>query len=120
MTKRILLGLHSQEIGDMCELHATMQGYEVYRTDNPIDMVRMAREIPFERYIMDLNLGNPGSPDITSGREAWSIVGERVDGINVKFRGISGNDETVKAGEKAGIPSLENTVFASNIRQFFE
>lgn len=101
----MILGVHNSDTELIYKETSKYLGYNATSVRSIDEMSRMVKEREYDRYIIDLNLGNPGSKDITSGQTLWEIVRGRVDGKKVKFIGISNSDKVIDAAKRAGIPS---------------
>jgi len=105
MEKKILLGLHNKALLESCKGLCNMMKYSVDTASTFEEMLNKVKTIEYQRYIMDLNLGCPGSVNINPAIEIYKLVGPRVKKGSVKFLGISGNFNAVNAGGEQGIPS---------------
>lgn len=105
MAKKLLLGLHNSAIRDVIKRKAVRLGYEVDTVLTPEDMLAKAIAHSYDRYLMDLNLGEEGSQDISPAREVYKAIEPKTKEGSAKFLGISGGDKTVEIAKKENIPA---------------
>ena len=103
--KKALIGLHA-ELERGVYVGCCNGRYEVTAVGRVDEMRARVLEGPFDLYFMDLNLGHPGSPDVSPAIEIWGMVRERVEQGLTKFLGISAADAAVAAAKADGIPAL--------------
>lgn len=112
MEKKILLGLHGKDcFRDACERACRNNGYSVTSVKTLEEMSEKARNVNYQRYVMDANLGKShngdGSlcADVTPCVKVYNIVEPRVKEGLAKFMAISGNLFAVNNATKKGIPA---------------
>ena len=107
-----LIGLHNGSFLDTCREFLERFGYKVDVVSYSEEMIEMASRNSYQRILMDLNLGSPGSVDITPAVEVYNLVKSRVESRATKFIGISGNDVTIEAAVTQGIPAEDKLTFS--------
>ena len=111
-----LLGIHDKTLLGTFTYMLQSYGYSVTQAPTPEGMIRLAEQNQHYAYIMDLNLGKPGSSDITPAVNVYNPIRSRVETGEAKFVGISSNLDAVDAAKKQGIPAFYKTDF--NIVEF--
>ena len=114
--KTALIGLHDNDFLETMSRVLVRRGFQVTATDNLDDMLQamgIGDPIPstlpassFTAYLMDLNLGQPGSINYAPALTVYNLVRSYVEAGEVKFLGVSLNDETVALAQKVGIPAI--------------
>jgi len=105
--KRILMGLHDRTIMSRFRVRAEEGGHEVDGVAELDDMKARVRETNYDIYLMDANLGHPGSPNVSSAIEIYDLVRERVESGDAMFLVTSLSSEAVGAARDAGIPAAD-------------
>ncbi len=106
MTRTALLGLHgSRDLVSSMQERFEAKGYITELVETPAEMLACATTNVYDRYFMDLNLGNSNSPDITSAVTIYDLVRARVEAGKAKFLGISGNIKAVVIARERNIPA---------------
>ncbi len=118
MAKRILLGLHDLGLVNSYKLNCELRDYEVDYAPTIEQMIEQAKKAEHQAYLMDVNLGSPGSEDITPAVEVFNLVRSRIVEGLAKFIGISGDFKVVEAARKQGIPAENKMLF--NLIDFLE
>ncbi len=108
MVKNALIGLHGgRDLVKAIVSRFQAKGYSVDITRDAEKMLDYAKGKTYDRYFMDLNLGNSNSPDVTPAINVYDVVRERVESSEAKFVGISGNSDAVTTAQKRGIPAYQ-------------
>ncbi len=104
-----LLGIHNGSFGQTVKgwLERDL-GYTVILVGTLEEMSFYTQDRFFHGYLMDLNLGYPNTPDISSAEEIYGIVGDRVRRGEAIFLGTSGNEEAIKKSRERDIPCVEH------------
>ncbi len=105
MAKKVLLGLHTDYIMEICADIYSEKGCEVCRATNMADMMTYMMNEQYDVYIMDANLGSSGGDIISPAETVFALLKERILTRQAKFLAISGKDRVVKRAEEAGIPA---------------
>jgi len=101
MKKNVLIGIHDKANAEVFKLHIErFLKAEVVIVDNIKDMKKKAGK-PYFFYLMDINLGKPGSDDISPVLDVWEIVKDRVGKKEAYFLAISGLGGIVEKLESA-------------------
>ncbi len=108
MEKRALLGLHGKRdlVIGLRELFQN-KGYSVDVARELDEMQGYVKGKSYDLYLMDLNLGSSGSPNIAPAIQVYDLIKERVESGQAKFFGISGNSDAVKSARERGIPASD-------------
>jgi len=119
--KTALLGYHNSGGMELDTIRLQKAGYAVTTADSLDGMlekmgIRQGSQnaVPtnkFGVYIMDLNLGKPGSESYSPAEIIYNFVRSDVESGQAVFMGLSGNDFTVTHAKIAGIPCIGNTEF---------
>jgi len=115
--RRALIATHDS-LGRAYARRFQRNGYEVVLAsdiDEIFTAMGITRDSPpetvpvnmFEKYLMDLNLGSPGSPDITPARLVYAHLRTSIEQGRVKFLGVSGNSVTRENARAEGIPARD-------------
>ena len=105
-----LLGMHGS-LASSYESSLRYSGaYKVTVVRTREEMLDLVGKKQYDCYIMDLNLGSPNCPDVTSAKAVFALVKERFESGDARFIGISGNANAVDNAKEAGIPA-ESTEF---------
>ncbi len=102
--KRLLLGIHSISMQDVIKQSAEREGYNVDKTMRPEEMLEQSRKGEHDVYLMDLNLGYPGSENITPAINVYDAVRKRVEKGEARFLGISNTYDAVTRAKEKNIP----------------
>ena len=86
-------------------------GYKVDEATTPEAMLEMVAQREYDRYLMDLNLGRPNSPDINPALRVYEVIRKRVETQKAKFIGMSTNQQAVQAAREQGVPAEFKTDF---------
>ncbi len=120
MVKNALLGLHSgRNLVEAIVSRFQAKGYSVDITRNAEEMLGHATEKEYDRYFMDLNLGDSNSPDVTPAISVYDVVRGRVESGEAKFVGISGNSDAVSNAQRRGIPAYRG-LMDFNLNDFLD
>lgn len=57
-------------------------------------------------YLMDANLGSPGSDSSAAAEQVYNRVKDAVDQGNVKFMSVTANESCLQQAQAAGIPCI--------------
>ena len=106
-----LLGIHDEILLETFKDMLEYYGYSVTKAPTPEEMIRLAEQNRYYAHIMDLNLGKPGSSDVTPSVNVYRIVKSRVDAGEAKFIGISGDLTAVDMVQKQGVPAFYKADF---------
>jgi hypothetical protein len=118
MEKSALAGIHGVENRALIKEYGIDYGYAVDLTPNFKEFMEKARIGHYSAVIMDLNLGDQNSDDISPAVEAYSLFEQRVKEGSIKFLGVSGREEAIKEAQGKGIPAEKTTLEA--IEDFFK
>lgn len=124
-----LIGLHDDLVGTV-KKYLEMCEYEVTIVDSEPEMVKAiglsqdsALDVPptnpFQVYVMDANLGDPGSDDYGPAQRFYQHIKHSVEKGDAKFMAISGNKKLVtKAKEELPCMDKEDLVeFLSSLSE---
>jgi ActR/RegA family two-component response regulator len=106
MSRTVLIGLHDNLALRLFAGAAKDEGWTVRTTGQREEMLTLARTEPFDYYIMDANLGQKNSPDITPAIDVYNIVQERVIRGDAKFLALSANSAAIQACKDYQIPAV--------------
>src|SRR3989338_3151748 len=109
--KTALLGLHTPSIGLVVQVKLETSGYRVTRETTAERVLSRCRERELDIYIMDVNLGTPGSLDITPGQQVQDYLQER--GLANRLYVLSNNDDTLRRAQQAGMQAYLTLEFTS-------
>ena len=119
--KKALVGLHDRFVANAFMRQLRGKGFTI---DQALDLHAMQEYCGHTRYdilIMDLNLGCEGDLDITPARTIYNLLQQQgIEGLEQKFRGVSGSDEVIKLAQKEGIPAYSKTNFYHHLRELLE
>ncbi|MBI2652550.1 hypothetical protein HYX00_03745 [Candidatus Woesearchaeota archaeon] len=115
MTKRALIGLHTQNIEREVKYALEGAGYKIERTGSVDEVLEkmgipqnsapdVSPTNPFEMYVMDVNFGSYGDDSCAPSLRVFQHVRGSVKKGDVKFLAISGNATALRNAEEAGIP----------------
>lgn len=107
--RKALIGFHEPLSLETTALTLRNMGYDVTITDDPSDMLAYTRGGgSFDVYLMDANLGSPGSDFYDPAEEVFGSVRD----TGGRFYALSGNLTTVRMAVEAGIPCrLKTEIF---------
>ena len=115
-----LLGMHDQ-LADACKGMLETFEYSIDLANDKDEMIDKINSKDYFLCIMDLNLGNPNSDDISPSIEVYNALNEKYKSEKPKFFGVSGNTNAIKNAEKQGIPYIQkDSRFAKKIMDFIE
>ena len=103
----LLFGLHESEELRFCRIGAEADHFKVYEASTLEQMRRLMAAREYQGYLMDLNLGEPGSFNLTSAREMYALVQPRVEREQAVFLGVSGREDIVRQALQEKIPAEE-------------
>jgi hypothetical protein len=118
LEKKALLGMHHEVVAEAYVDSLELDGYKVKVVKTEQEMLEEAKREKYQVYIMDANLGYPGSEDITPCVRFYELVKERVEIGKAKFVAISGNPIAIQAAKKQGIPAIDNLSLVSSLSEF--
>ncbi len=102
-----LVGLHPGQSTDFLASLLSSIGYASDFAETTEDMVSFCKNKTYDLYLMELNLGNPNSLDITPAKQVYNMVKHKLEKGEGVFYGVSGNIDTVCNAEEAGIPAID-------------
>ena len=97
----IIAALHEQGPARLIEAYAKHKGDRLERTTTSAQLEALLEEGTPDILVMDANLGNPGSADITPARDAYA----RVRG-HARFIAMTGSFYAEAACRREGIPVI--------------
>ena len=125
--KKVLLGMHDAVTLQALSSIVARMGAQVTTAQNlegmlqamglqPDNIPKALIKNPFTTYLMDLNLGSPGTADYNPALRIYNLVRPYVESGEARFLGISGRPRTVELAKEAGIPAKLSTT--ENIDEF--
>jgi len=113
--KKALLGFHSpSDLSGHADIFEVLD-FKVTRTQKPEEMLALARETPYDWYLMDINLGHTQSDDVSPSAEVYEVVRDRVENGEAKFLAMSYAASTVEAATVRGIPAMDKCEFRPDL-----
>ena len=116
MTERleVLLGIHDIPLNKVVsrllrkshEVSAVATLKEMSQMLGIVEGVSYAEQCRYAVVIMDVNLDSPGADNIAPGREIYQYLQPLIEGRQVKFTTVSGNDAVVEKALREGIPCV--------------
>ena len=103
--KKILVGLLFRPYLDDVAQECCEKGYFPMCFTNFEQTFEAAKEREFQRYLVDVNLGNPGKIDCSSSKQIYDLVKERIEQGSAKFVAVSSSKDLVLCARKAGLPA---------------
>ncbi len=111
-TKRTaLVGLHEELYRTPTEIGLSIEGYISEMVATYEEMRERASSKPYDLYLMDANLGTPGSLDVRPAIGIYSIVKERIERGDARFVALSSRDGTIKSARENGVPADDKETF---------
>jgi hypothetical protein len=104
--KTAIVGIHDNSLGKTINrILSKIAGYETNLVMNMEDMRNEMDSNPNSSfYIMDINLGHPGSSYVEPALEIYNKLKDRIEKGETKFYGISGSPKVLEIAIESGIP----------------
>ncbi|MBI2577029.1 hypothetical protein HYV84_07485 [Candidatus Woesearchaeota archaeon] len=102
--KSALIGLHEHlNLETMVGLAQT-KGYQVDSCSTPERMRELTGSDLYRMYIMDVNLGHPGSEEVGIALEVYRMIKGRLENKEAKLMIVSATDGAIQKAMGLGIP----------------
>ena len=104
--KTVIIGLHDRSNLESFADFFEASGFKVVKAKDLDEMkhsVIVYSDVTVG-YIMDVNLGNPGSPDPSPCLEIYNAISAYVNDGRAMFAAISGSYDAISNAEEQGIP----------------
>ena len=118
--KSAIIGFHEKSLLDMFSMYSEEFGYKVDLANNFEEMLQKCKENDYNIYLMDLNLGKKGSPDINPAIIIYRMIEPKVKEGKAKFMGLSGRYDVVESAIKERIPADDKISFVDKLKSFLE
>lgn len=116
--RKALVGLHGDPfIGKAFSRQLAWQGFQVEQVPDVEAMLKSCRNQKYDLYLMDLNFGVEGGPDITPGRRVYEFLQQQgIAGLERKFVGVSSAFHVVEQAQREHIPAIIKTSLCDYLR----
>jgi hypothetical protein len=106
MTKKLtaIIGFHNTLHLKLASDIIEMYGYNTIRIKTPNEMLALAKEREFNAYHWDVNLGKPGSIDISFSEIFWPLIKVRYESGQVKALASTNTEKAIEIARARGIP----------------
>lgn len=118
--RKALVGLHGDLfIGRTFSRQLTRQGFLVEQVPDVETMLEYCGKGAYDLYLMDLNFGQEGGPDITPSRRVYALLQQQgIAGLEGKFVGVSGAFHVVEQAQREHIPAIIKTSLGDYLQNF--